>query len=136
MELFCPSGFPSGTVVCNIWFQLGIVACVLAPVVIVVWFYGRFPLAQRQANVVRTTGIRTTGVLDRFEILTGAPQGVAGRIPVRLFVRVQASAAPAYMAECLTLVHPLRLQALRVGQSMPVYYDPRRPQRIAVEDLG
>ena len=136
MELFCPSGFPSGTVVCNIWFQLGIVACVLAPIVIVVWFYGRFPLAQRQADVVRTTGIRTTGVLDRFEILTGAPNGVAGRIPVRLCLRVQASTVPEYNAECLTLVHPFRLQGLRIGQTMTVYYDPRHPQRIAVDDLG
>ena len=136
MELWCPSGVPSGAMMCNIWFQLGILACVLAPLLVMVWFYGRFSLAQRQADVVRTTGMRTTGVLERFEILTGTTSGVAGRIPVRLFLRVQTGTVPEYTARCLVLVHPFRLHVLRIGQTMTVYYDARRPQWIAVDDIG
>ena len=54
--------------------------------------------------------LRTTGVLDYYEILTGAPQGVAGRIPVRLYVCAE--------------------------QTITVSYDACRPWQIVVGDIG
>ncbi|MBM4414205.1 MAG: hypothetical protein FJ040_12270 [Chloroflexi bacterium] len=134
MEVFCPSGFPSGTVVCNIWFQLALLACVLAPIGIMVWFYGRFSVTHRQAANIRANGIRTTGVLQRFDILNGTPNGVAGQIPVRIHVLVQPSGEAPYAAHCIMLVNPWRLSALIPGQTVTVFYDAQNRSRIAVDE--
>lgn len=134
MEVFCPNGFPSGTIVCNMWFQLGLLACVLAPIVIMVWFYGRFAFVRRRAATIRANGIRTTGVLQQLDILNGTPNGVAGQIPVRIHVRIQPSGDTPYTAHCIMLVNPWRLPALIPGQTITVFYDAQNRSRIAVEE--
>jgi hypothetical protein len=133
MSEFCPDGIPSVSLLCNIWFQAGLVLCVLAPIVIVGWVYGRIAWQLRRSTHLRTHGTQAIGVVRQYRIFVNTPNGVVGRIPVELSVVVSPRNAPQYEAQCVVTIDAWKVTNVHPGRTLKVWYDPQRPADITVD---